>query len=382
MKITALEESADFATLDTKKLFSKLKSHELSRKCHPNHDASFSSKALITGAHVGGHVANPTNTTDSSALEFALSSLCAASDEQYESIHDDGIALLVRKFRALHRFRMERRRSLRGCFKCGDTTHFIADCPKRKKLDSSSNKYDYTKRNDYSKGDDKKKNRFEDKKKKFQKIMSRVCAALSDLDFSSDDSSSSEEDERPKHKTDDFTGLCLMGKSSRYISDSDSDVSDDSSPEGLSLRVTEHENALYNQDKLLGKLNLELESSFSEIASLRSVHDDMSAKPCDRCTMIMVNYVDLWLIHSHVASLLDSVRLELRELKARSTLLGACTSCPMLRSNSEAVAIEIKDLKHKLDHSSCYIVLSPPCEACVSLKGKLLHATKENTELQ
>jgi hypothetical protein len=68
MKITALEESADFATLDTEKLFSKLKSHELSRKGRPNHDASFSSKALITGARVGGHVANPTNTTDSSVL--------------------------------------------------------------------------------------------------------------------------------------------------------------------------------------------------------------------------------------------------------------------------------------------------------------------------
>jgi hypothetical protein len=81
MKITALEESVDFAILDTEKLFSKLKSHELSRKGHPNHDASFSSKALITGARVGGHVANPTNTTDSSVLEFALSSLCAASDE-------------------------------------------------------------------------------------------------------------------------------------------------------------------------------------------------------------------------------------------------------------------------------------------------------------
>jgi hypothetical protein len=32
MKITALEESADFAIQDTEKLFSKLKSHELSRK--------------------------------------------------------------------------------------------------------------------------------------------------------------------------------------------------------------------------------------------------------------------------------------------------------------------------------------------------------------
>jgi hypothetical protein len=130
--------------------------------------------------------------------------------------------------------------------------------------------------------------------------MSQACAALSNLDFSSDDSSSSEEDERPKRKTGDFTGLCLMGKLSRHISDSDSDVSDDSSPEGLSLRVAEFENALCNQDKLLGKvfrenkkLNLELESSFSEIASPRSAHDDMSAKSCDRCTMITVNYADL-----------------------------------------------------------------------------------------
>jgi hypothetical protein len=68
----------------------------------------------------------------------------------------------------LHRFRKERRKSPRGCFECGDTTHCIADCPKRKKLDSSFNKYDYAMWNDYSKGDDKKKKR----KKKFQKMMS------------------------------------------------------------------------------------------------------------------------------------------------------------------------------------------------------------------
>jgi hypothetical protein len=162
MKITALEESANFVTLDTGKLFSKLKSHELSRKDRPNHDASFSSKPLITGACVGGHVANTTNTTDSSALEFVLFSLCAAYDEQYESIPDDEIALLVSKFHALHRFR-----------KCGDTTHFIADCPKRKKFDSS-NKYNYNNQNDSSdKGEGKKKYRFRDNnKKKFQKMMS------------------------------------------------------------------------------------------------------------------------------------------------------------------------------------------------------------------
>jgi hypothetical protein len=166
MKIAALDESADFATLDTEKLCSKLKSHELSRKSRLNHDASLTSKAFVTSTHVGGHVANPTNTTDSYALKFTLSSLCEAFDEQYESIPDDEIALLARKFRALHRFRKERRRSPRGCFECGDTTHFIADCPKRKKFDSS-NKDNYNNQNDSSdKGEGKKKYRFGDKKKK------------------------------------------------------------------------------------------------------------------------------------------------------------------------------------------------------------------------
>jgi hypothetical protein len=93
----------------------------------------------------------------------------------------------------------------------------------------------------------KKKYHFGDKKKKkFQKMMSRVCAALSDLDFFSDDSSSSEEDDKVKHKPGDFISLCLMGKSLQHISDSDFDVSDDLFPERLSLRVVELENALCN----------------------------------------------------------------------------------------------------------------------------------------
>jgi hypothetical protein len=65
--------------------------------------------------------------------------------------------------------------------------------------------------------------------------MSQACAVLSDFDFSSDDSSISEEDKKVKHKQSDFIGLCLIGKFLRNISDSDSDVSDDLSPKSLSL---------------------------------------------------------------------------------------------------------------------------------------------------
>jgi hypothetical protein len=106
----------------------------------------------------------------------------------------------------------------------------------------------------------------------------------------------------------------------------------------------------------------------------------MSAKPYDNCKMIMVNYADLWLVHTQVASWLKGAKSELKELKAHSMLLDACTNCPLLKSDLEASAVEIKELKHKHDHSSCYSVLSLPCEMCGSLKGKLFYAIKENTE--
>jgi hypothetical protein len=146
-------------------------------------------------------------------------------------------------------------------------------------------------------------------------------------------------------------------------------------PPMVFLCVVELEIALCNQDKLLcnvfhenKKLNLELESTFLKLV-LFNPRMMMSVKSCDNCTMIMVNYADLWLIHSHVASLFDGARLELRELKARSTLLGACTTCPLLRSDLEASTIEIKYLKHKLDHFSRYTVFISSMQSVCLFQG-------------
>jgi hypothetical protein len=336
-------------------LFTNLKSQELSHKGRPNRDASITSKALITSACVGGPNANPTNTI-SPSLEFDLSSLAAASDEQYESIPDDEIALLARKFWTMHKLQKERRRNpqnSRGYFECGDTTHFIVDCPKRKKYDYS-NKNNYNNKNDY-----KKKKHFRVKKKKnIKKIMSLVCAALSGFNFSSKDSSSSEDDEKInyKKKEGDFTGLTVMAKgtSSQNHSDSNSDsnVSDDITYDGLYSKVHKLEDALCSQDKLLCRvfrenkdLNLKLENSCAKIASLQSMHNDMSAKPCENCNMIMVNYVDLWIVHTQVASQHKGATLELKELKGHSLLLGACSSCLIVKFDLEAYSIEIKELK-------------------------------------
>jgi hypothetical protein len=96
--------------------------------------------------------------------------------------------------------------------------------------------------------------------------MSRACAALSDFPFSSEDSSNSEEDEKPKCKKGDFTGLYLMGKSSRNVSNFDSAVSDDISFESLSLRVVDLENALCSQVE-----GLDFGEAFGPIAHLEDI---------------------------------------------------------------------------------------------------------------
>jgi hypothetical protein len=219
--------------------------------------------------------------------------------------------------------------------------------------------------------------------------MSRACAALTDFDFLSEDSSTSEEDEKIKCKKGDFIGLCLMGKFSWKDSNSDSDVSDDLSFESLSFKIVKLGNALCNQDKLLCKVfrenkksNLELENSFTEITSLRSMHDDMSAKLCKNYNMIMMNYAYWQILYTQVATQLKGVKLELKELKARSLLLGACLKYPKLKLELDARSLKVEELETKLLEKPSVSVTSPPCEVCGTLKGKFFHAIKKNTELK
>jgi hypothetical protein len=146
------------------------------------------------------------------------------------------------------------------------------------------------------------------------------------------------------------------------------------------------EDALCSQDKLLCRvfcenrdLNLKLENCFAEITSLQSMHNDMGAQPCENCNMIMVNYADLWIVHTQVESQFKGVKLKLKEFKARSLLLGACTSCPMLKSDLEAYSIEIKELNERLDHSSHYKVFHPLVKFMVLLSVSFCMLSKRTS---
>jgi hypothetical protein len=86
-------------------------------------------------------------------------------------------------------------------------------------------------------------------------------------------------------------------------------------------------------------------------------------------------------MHAQVASQLESTICELDELKARSSLLGGCLECPKLKLELDIRSLNVKKVETKLLEKLHISVTSSPCEICVSLKGKLVHVTNENTML-
>jgi hypothetical protein len=63
-------------------------------------------------------------------------------------------------------------------------------------------------------------------------------------------------------------------------------------------------------------------------------------------------------------------------------LLGACLECPKLKLELDTHYLKVKELETKLLEKPCVSDTSPHCEVCGTLKGKLFHATKQNTELK
>jgi hypothetical protein len=86
-------------------------------------------------------------------------------------------------------------------------------------------------------------------------------------------------------------------------------------------------------------------------------------------------------VHAQVASRLESTICELNELKTRPSLFGACLECLKLKLELDARSLNVKKLETKLLEKSYVLVSSSSCEGCVSLMGKLVHATNESTML-
>jgi hypothetical protein len=107
----------------------------------------------------------------------------------------------------------------------------------------------------------------------------------------------------------------------------------------------------------------------------------MNDKYCDFCLVVMEDFAKLRNVRAQVASQLESTICELDELKARPSLLGACLECPKLKVELDAHSFNVKKLEIELLEKSHVSITSSPCEVCVSLTCKLVHATNENTML-
>jgi hypothetical protein len=124
-----------------------------------------------------------------------------------------------------------------------------------------------------------------------------------------------------------------------------------------------------------------LDGSHIDVSPLKSLHNDMIDKDCDFCLVVMEDLAKLRNVHAQVASQLESTVCELDELKARPSLLGACLKCLKFKLELDAHSFNVKNLENELLNKSHVSASSSPCEICVSLKGKLVHATNESTML-
>jgi hypothetical protein len=124
--------------------------------------------------------------------------------------------------------------------------------------------------------------------------------------------------------------------------------------------------------------NVKLDGSHIDVPPFKSLHNDMSDNDCDFCLVVMEDHPKSQNVYAQVASQFESTICELDELKARPSLLCAYLECPKLKHELNVRSRNVKKLETKLLEKSHVSVSSSSCEGCVSLKGKLVHATNEN----
>jgi hypothetical protein len=52
-------------------------------------------------------------------------------DEEFDVLREDEMALLMRRFKRLHKDRVNTRKTTRTCFQCGKLGHFVVDYPEK-----------------------------------------------------------------------------------------------------------------------------------------------------------------------------------------------------------------------------------------------------------
>jgi hypothetical protein len=258
------------------------------------------SLALISGSK-GKANANP------STRMFSLSSLMSMSDEVFDVLGEDELALLTRRLERLHENQVNMRRNTRTCFQCSKPGHFVTDCPEKvKNKDGYKHKSKtdgkYRSRRDHNSKQKGKRKDERRSRKKESRDKARAMVGASDVDSSSaysTSSSSSSEDEGDRRmdrkSSRNLSGLSRFARDNFYTmalstgskkctqSDSDSDSDDEVRGELLFLReeneqlgllLDNRDDMLREEKKMREELRASLEDARIRVAELETQNLD------------------------------------------------------------------------------------------------------------
>jgi hypothetical protein len=132
----------------------------------------------------------------------------SVSDEEFDVLGEDELALLTRRYERMHENRVNMRRNTRTCFQCGKLGHFVANChDKVANKDSYKHKSKtegkYRTRRDHKHKHKRKHKDVRQLRKKDGRGKARAIVGASDVNSSSaysTSSSSSSEDEGDQRK--------------------------------------------------------------------------------------------------------------------------------------------------------------------------------------
>jgi hypothetical protein len=391
-KVEAILESEKFETLTVDELFSKLKSSEVDRGVHAKveNPTDPHSLALMSGSRTNANM---------SLRHFSLSCLVSMTDEEFDVLGEEDLALLSRWFERMYTNRKNSRRSSGTCYQCGKHELFMTEWPEVKPEHKHRSRTDHK---HHSRDDYKGSNKSEQRPKKSggheMKERAMVVSA-SNIDSSScySSSSSSDEDEN-RHKGNRSSknindmcfatqGFCDMAHSSASkksnkdddsYSDSEEEVNND--PSFLIAENARLNDLLENHDDVLRKTNkkkkeyrsllgeakekvVELESLLvdarAQIDSLKSAPVVTNEPECTNCSVFLDDLTVLKEKYTSKVEELVVLRVELDEIKSRPSLLGACTSCPVLHEKLDVSLVYARSLEVQLKAP-----IPTPCSTC------------------
>jgi hypothetical protein len=168
--------------------------------------------------------------------------------------------------------------------------------------------------------------------------------------------------------------------------------------ERLGLLLDNRDDMLREAKKMRKELRVSLEDARTRVAELETQNldakleiDSLKASPVvsdeEECANCPIFLADLSLFKEKHASKfeeLDVLRVEVAELKARPTLLGACTSCPVLHEKIDEMHTYTVSLEAKLKEP-----IPTSCSTCelhclknLELAHYVDHLQDENDELR